>query len=638
MARRISKADLLGRYRTRINQSKKWRKDEGYDDLWDRMIDLYAGKHFKNASNEDQISINIAFSTLNVIFPSVTINHPKINVQAMRPEQSDEADITEAVSNWQWRHFQFQPEFRLASKDFLAVGHGWVKNGWKFVEKPKPYTDEEYATAYDAAVDQQNQYAVERPDLASGLPTDDEIKASLGETTMMVVEDQPTVERVDFMDVFVDPDGKSMKDIRWIAQRIRRPIEDVKSDPKYNRAVRTSVRSDGNAKYIPDNKTVDQCGDDIKRVTVWEFWDIAQGTMCVFTEGGDGFLVEPRETPFPFGHPFEMIRNYDVPNHFYPMGELEALECLQLELNATRSQMMNHRKRYARKYLARERSLSAQAVAVLESSNDGEIAFVGGTDPLSESVVAVQITPTPPEFYQQSEQIENDMDTVSGVNEYARGGGGDVRRTATEASIIQDAANSRAADKLAVIELAIARVASKVIACTKLFMTGEQVARVVGPNNASVWIPYNRDWLVAEADFEVEAGSTAPINETSERNDAMQLMGILSPLFGVIVDPLPTITYVLRKFGIKNPGQFLMQAQPQGLGDPNAVDPNADPNAQPPGGAPGPSPLQPGQAGPPPSNTGPPPDLQGGSDAVPPEILAQLQGQTSFQPQTLGVG
>lgn len=635
MARRLSKADLLARYRTRIKMSQKWRRDEGYDDLWARMIDLYAGKHFKTASAEDQISINIAFSTLNVIFPSVTINFPKITCAAMRPEQEDEASITEAVSNWQWRHFQFQPEFRLASKDFLAVGHGWVKNGWKFVETPKPYTDEQYTEAFVKARDEADQYAVDNPSLAGQLPTDDEIRDSLGETQLIVAEDQPTVERVDFFDVFVDPDGQSMKTIRWIAQRIRRPIEDVRGDDRYQRQVRMAAKADSQSKHIPDGRNAEKCGDDVQRVTVWEFWDIAQGTMCAFTEGGDGFLIEPRKSPFPFGHPFEMLRNYDVPNCFYPMGELEALECLQLELNSTRSQMMNHRKRYARKYVARERSLTPSAVAALESANDGEIVFVGGSEPLDQTIAAVQITPTPPEFYQQSDQIEGDMDTVSGVNEYARGGGGDIRRTATEASIIQDAANSRAADKLAVIELSISRVASKVISLTKIFMTGEQVARVVGPNNASLWVPYNRDWLVADADFEVEAGSTMPVNETQRRNDAMQLMGVVSPLFGIVVDPLPTIEYVLRNgFGIKNPQRFLMAAPPMGLGDPSQQDPSQG-TGGPPGGAPPGVDIQAGAAAPPPSNTGAPADPQGGTDAVPPEILAQLAGQTGYAPNTL---
>ena len=78
-------------------------------------------------------------------------------------------------------------------------------------------------------------------------------------------------------------------------------------------------------------------------------------TYCVFADGAtDGFLITPTKMPYAFGHPFLMLRNYEVPDDFYPMGELEQIEPLQLELNETRTQMLNHRKRYARKYLYME--------------------------------------------------------------------------------------------------------------------------------------------------------------------------------------------------------------------------------------------------------------------------------------------
>ena len=51
-------------------------------------------------------------------------------------------------------------------------------------------------------------------------------------------------------------------------------------------------------------------------VEVWEFYDIPKGTMCIFAEGSDKFLVQPTKIQFAFGHPFVMLRNYEVPEHF----------------------------------------------------------------------------------------------------------------------------------------------------------------------------------------------------------------------------------------------------------------------------------------------------------------------------------
>jgi hypothetical protein len=41
--------------------------------------------------------------------------------------------------------------------------------------------------------------------------------------------------------MFVDPDATSMDDIRWIAQRTRRPMDEVKKDKRYNASARNDA-------------------------------------------------------------------------------------------------------------------------------------------------------------------------------------------------------------------------------------------------------------------------------------------------------------------------------------------------------------------------------------------------------------
>ena len=81
MARKtkIEKFEIVKR---RLDASARWRDEMGYDNLWRRMTDLYRGKHWPRMSfsREDMITVNLAFSTINVIAPSVSVNHPKIVV------------------------------------------------------------------------------------------------------------------------------------------------------------------------------------------------------------------------------------------------------------------------------------------------------------------------------------------------------------------------------------------------------------------------------------------------------------------------------------------------------------------------------------------------------------------------------
>jgi hypothetical protein len=78
--------------------------------------------------------------------------------------------------------------------------------------------------------------------------------------------------------------------------------------------------------------------------------------------------------------------------------------------------------------------------------------YVDGDVELSKVVVPIPQIPLDPQMYQYSQQIEEDIDLVSGVSEYERGAMSEVRRSATEAAMMQDASNARVSDKLSQVE------------------------------------------------------------------------------------------------------------------------------------------------------------------------------------------
>jgi len=585
---RPKNADVLKGYFQRIQASKKWREDEKYDDLWCSLVDLYRGKHYDNLSKEDRIAVNIAFATVNVINPSVSVNNPKITVNSRKPEDGDRAVITEAVINYWWRHYGCQDEFRRAVKDFLIVGHGWIKTGYRYVEEQK-------------AVAQQMTEDGEELDITDA-------SHDQAESTTIVREDRPFAERVSPHDLYVDPDATSMSDLRWIAQRIRRGVQEVRRDPRYNKAAREAVVSTAWGKWdgVDEKRgTYKQTRDpDQGYVDVWEYYDIKRGTVGTFADCGDEssrFLIAPRQTPHAFGHPFVMLRNYDVPEHFYPIGDLEAIEPLQRELNATRTQMLNHRKRYARKWLYRPTGFTPAGTKALQSDEDNALVEVTGDEAFERLIAPMPSIPIPSDFYTQSEMIESDIDRVSAVSEYQRGGMPDIRRTATEAAMMQDASNARSADKLAIIEKTIALVASRLVAIAQQCITGDQVVRVAGPQAGPNWLVFTREWIAGEFDFEVEAGSTQPNNESFRRQQALQLVDALAPFMGGgIINMQMLAMHIMRTaFGISNPEAYI---DPMGMGgmDPMAammqsggMPPPEGGEAPPPDGAPVPAPEAP---------------------------------------------
>ena len=622
MARK-TRAEQYSIIHEKLDSSARWRDEMGYDALWRRMVDLYRGKHWPRTtvSKEDLIAVNLAFSTVNVIAPAVSVNHPKIVVTPNKPEDEDRSAFVEAVVNHLWRHHDFRKPFRRSVKDFLIFGHGWLKVGWKFLEQERQLGDAERDELFAEATVETDMFAMENPEMAGDLPGEEQMMASVPLTTMTVVEDQPFIERVSPYDIYIDPEATCIEDAQWIAQRITRPLDEAKKDKRYKASVRKNLSADSmlNPMYAPtDREEQNQyLAGVVERTVIYEFYDIVNNTMSVVPQSGGEFLVDPMPMPYAYGQPFVMLRNYDVPDYFYPMGDLEAIESLQLELDKTRSQLMNARKRYARKYLYHERSFGPEGREALESEDDGRLVpVVDENKPLSEIVVPMPQIPLSPEIYNLSAIIEQDINTVSGVSEYARGSMPEIRRTATEASIIADAQNARAADKLAIVEIGIGHLARRVIQLMQQYMTGEQMAQVSAAGGETLFVPFARDDIVGEYDFSVEGGSTQPMNETIRKQQAVTLMNAVAPLVGIVIDPAALAKYVLQTgFGVKNPDKFIIQQQtPQ---DMEAASAEA-----------GAAPMPFGQAPLPPA-----PDMGAfaPTGGVPPELLAQLQGQMGME-------
>jgi hypothetical protein len=124
-----------------------------------------------------------------------------------------------------------------------------------------------------------------------------------------------------------------MHDIKWIAQRIRRPLKEVKSDKRYNRLAREDAAPMTVGRYADDPSRKKVNDKTYGYAEIWEYYDVTNKSMSVFCAGGEQFLVKPIKMPYSFGHPFVMMRNYDVPDYFYPIGDLEQIEPMQRELN-----------------------------------------------------------------------------------------------------------------------------------------------------------------------------------------------------------------------------------------------------------------------------------------------------------------
>lgn len=587
-----SEVDEAAECLSHVRDAIKWRRDANYDLMWSKLVKLYGSKYDYPELNgyQDVVAPNMLFSTVNVIVPGISVNYPKISVTARKESDNDRASVVETVANYQWQHGKVHEQFRLAVKDFVIIGHGWCKTTWSFEEGEREWTDQGWqdeAQSRLAQLEQALQQAQNAGQSLNGFPTADQVIASIPKMESFIKADAAVVERVSPFDMFIDPDATNLDNARWIAERRFVPIEKAQQNEDWDPKVRKALmgRSMREAKSTHEDILFDgeRRGSDPGFAIVWEYYDLIDETVCTFAEDSEGYLSKPEDIPYGFFHPYTMICNYMIPDKLYPIGDVEAVAPLQMELALTRTQMINDRKKMRRMYMYRPDEIGNDGVVALLSGDDNAMISVESNTPFGDVLAPVQTTGLNPEFYNQSSMILSDIDLVSGVSEYQRGSSPEIRRTATEASMIQDGANARSADKLSIVERSIGNIAEKVVKLTQQFLSTDQVARIVGPDGSQQWVQYTKDDLYGEWDFQVEAGSTMPQNESSRRQSAMQLMDAMSQFVGAgVVDPKKLAEHVLRMgFGIKNPEDFMMPMQPMG----GQIDPATGQPVMPPAGS-----------------------------------------------------
>lgn len=555
---RESRRDRLATYQDEINRAKTWRFDRGLDRKWRRMEKLYEGD-FLPPSNDDQMRVNLAFSTINVILPNLTLNAPRIGVVARHRANEDRATITEEVLNYFWEHHDFGVGFKDAVKDALIFGFGWCKVGWKYIEEDVPIDPVTKQAMFEDMVAQRDDAAIRDP--GQEFPSNDEIFDALPSTTTIAAEDRPFVERISPYDIYVNPEATRTADMRWVAQRILMRKEDLESDDRYSPKARKEAQGGmGETDYDDPRRLEEKRYVEDEWVVVWEFYDIARKEMAVFVDGAERFLVAPRRLPYAYGHPFEMLRNYERPGEFYPMGDLEEIEDMVHEISMTRSQMLSWRKRHVPKMLYRDGALDRNDLPKLTNTQPGTLVPVKDDNiDMAEVLFPVPQTPLERELFDWSAQIQSDVNEISGVSEFARGTGTAGSSTATEATLIQDAQNARSQEKLQKVEFFISNLAQKLQMVTAQFLTGEHFVRVAGQDNAALFVPYDRDTVMGEFDFKVEAGSTEPQNETFRRQQAIALMQTMMPFIEAgVVDLVRLGEHVLRDgFNVHDAASFL---------------------------------------------------------------------------------
>lgn len=523
------------------------------EELWRDSERRYMGRQpILNADDPtaDAIVVNKTFSTVVTIAPFVSTGDIEFYV---RPFSSD-SDSSKAryISIWLnrlWRSVDFdgKNKFELSAWDSIVYGDGYLMPSYSIETK------------------------VRRGEDGEPIPLSDKEVAYF------------ELHNVSPWDVWIDRYSNNLKDARWYIRRLVIPLSVVEDDPTlYYKDSIDLQEAYEDAAYAGDFFHHQMREGERDMVVLYEYYDRDLKRRVIFSEGSEF----PHQWVESVDSNLIQVPNHRVPGIPYHMGDVEQMTQLQDELNKTRSQMITYRRRNQLKFFYDENAFDDEAIEAMKSSVIGiGIPVDASNMPVGDSFVAVTPQPIPEDAYNVATIISSDIDEITGVNEYLRGNLSEIRRTATEASIIEGSSNTKIRAKVERVERAarqvgqvILELAGEVMPTTdtrelELYLTGEEAMQVLAASGEDVYneqgdprdaiLTPDPELFTGKYEVFVQSGSTelrSPVqNEQRQREIFMTLVNV-APILqqqGVVVSLRHALTKWLESAGITDINSYL---------------------------------------------------------------------------------
>lgn len=537
---------------------KKWKDrltcanrkhDKEVKDQLEKRRKYYRGQQWNNSSAEaynDKTVDNMVFSNIKTIMPAINFNNPRIYAKAKKkPYKTDNGVFDtlaaavgfEILMDYDYRHLEIKKQVDKCLLDALLGPWGIMQLGYT-VETEKVDMGED---------DKEEDDNVPRGTKNKKKKNEDKKQ----EVNELIKSESPFVLRFSPADFRVDPECKDhfLRDAKWIAFKWTKPLDKVKSDPKFENT--RLLEANGKAetdydKFVQktDNTLLESA--DFDRVVGWDIWDKESNRLYTVVDNHDKFL---RDTPWPLeldSFPIEILYFNENPDELYPVSDVDIYMKAQDELNRIRSMQLTHIRNISnRKYLSRENSFSEEEKRKLRHGPDGTIVDCK-TDPTT-ALFPLKDATISQDLYIVGKNLKEDIREVSGIPQFEKGMAQKFD-TATEPALMAQNLSVRRAERMAILEDFIIRIVGKlarirqqtldtisVPLSPEQFDTAQgavpdKLEQIIGRNNAMMlqpWLNVEKEDIAGDYEFTVALGSTQPVNSERRKADAVTLYNLM---------------------------------------------------------------------------------------------------------------
>ena len=517
-------------------------------------------------------TVNMLLPHLTLVINSVAARDPKFIITPVGGDPAvveRNGTIAKAVLDYFWKRSDATPTLRDMTQDMVILGNSFAKVGWAYAETTRDRTSDDVTTTTNEALD-----AAQEMGYGIGGQLDqelvDQIVEAVALTEQIVEMDEPYVEYVSPYDMFMPADSRRMNTTRWVCQRVRLPKDEVENNELFNKKAIENLRTDTS---YADPATLDMLNQEPQNlppafayVTVFEFYDMRDRTLCIFQQDAE---IPLYEGPLPYAHrfpPFVHMRNFsDGGSTFWGFGDVENVAGIQLMINDIMVAELNDLKRVGNKYFINKKVLTPEVTRALQEAKPDQVIPLDlpGNVSMNEVLQPVQRLATPQDNYYMEDKLQGYVQQILGISDLQSGSLKSASRVpATAVASLDGAQTTRAMEKMANVEKASREIGTRILALCQQFLDEGKAIRIAGPN-APEWLQVTPEDIDGEFSVDAEGGSTQAINPAARAQQGIELLNNIVPaLTNLGYDPSNAVRTAITYMGL-NPDHLLVRPEPQ---------------------------------------------------------------------------
>ena len=401
-------------------------------------------------SDDYEPPLNIVYPIVKNIVPTLAYQSPRANAIPMSRSEAgaDDAFYVSTLINQDVKDtdFHFKQTIQTNVFDAYVLGYGVVKIGYatEFGQDILPTEAEERKKVKEKLKDQVDKLLV---GIGLKQPKPEEEEPEKVNADSSIRSERPYVQWISPFDFLIDPRARDLNDARWVAQRIRRTLSEIKKDRRYGQAKHELTPENVDDERIPETFI-----EDFQTADIWEVHYKDQDSptgIRVLT-----FAATPTQTKALMhddsvydlgGWQFEWLTLNKHGHRLYPISTLSIIRPLIDRINSSFDAILEQVDKFQSKIAYNDR-VTPDGEMALDSPILGSRVKISGNDDVRGAIAVISMDQVKGDMIAFVKNVFDFVVLIVGLTQ-AQLTGLSTAQTATEAQIGQGGQNLRRNDE-----------------------------------------------------------------------------------------------------------------------------------------------------------------------------------------------